>query len=375
MYSIDCDFPGGNILVDDLADSVARIHPDLRDTEGNWFYWCFRVRAAAGKTLRFEFTQQAPVGARGPAISRDGGLTWQWLGRSDTTSDATFTYTFAPDENEVLFSFAMTYTQRHFDRFLASLPGREHLRAATLCTTPKGHPVELFTAGRTTSPRYRVIITARHHCCEMMASYELEGILSAITADDDLGQWLRDTVAFLIVPFVDKDGVEAGDQGKNRRPRDHNRDYDGASVHIETAALRQLAPAWCNHRPLDIFLDLHCPWLRGGMNEWLYQVGSAIPANWQQQQRFAQLLQRTNHSPIPYRATDDLPFGKDWNVPSNSAQGRGSTRWAAEDLHARLATTIELPYANASGAAVTADSARALGHDLAAAIRQYLQST
>ena len=43
-----------------------------------------------------------------------------------------------------------------------------------------------------------------------------------------------------LVPFVDKDGVEEGDQGKNRAPRDHNRDYAGASMYPETGALREL---------------------------------------------------------------------------------------------------------------------------------------
>lgn len=48
---IDADFPGGNVVVDGVAGDVVRLHPDLRDTEGNWFYWCCRVRGAAGRTL------------------------------------------------------------------------------------------------------------------------------------------------------------------------------------------------------------------------------------------------------------------------------------------------------------------------------------
>jgi hypothetical protein len=39
-----------------------------------------------------------------------------------------------------------------------------------------------------------------------------------------------------------------------------------------------------------------------------------------------------------------------------------------------LATTIEFPYANVSGGEVNAGSARAFGHDLAAAIRGYLET-
>ena len=29
----------------------------------------------------------------------------------------------------------------------------------------------------------------------------------------------------MMVPFTDYDGAQAGDQGKNRAPHDHNRDY------------------------------------------------------------------------------------------------------------------------------------------------------
>ena len=52
----------------------------------------------------------------------------------------------------------------------------------------------------------------------MMANYELEGLLTAITADDDLGRWYQQHVSAFIVPFVDKDGVEDGDQGQESPP-------------------------------------------------------------------------------------------------------------------------------------------------------------
>ena len=50
-------------------------------------------------------------------------------------------------------------------------------------------------------------------------------------ADNEDGYWFRRNVEVLAIPFMDKDGVEEGDQGKNRKPRDHNRDYIGQSVH------------------------------------------------------------------------------------------------------------------------------------------------
>ena len=53
---IDANFPGGNIVVERMEGDTVFLHQDLRETAGDWFYWCFRVRGAAGRTLQFQFT-------------------------------------------------------------------------------------------------------------------------------------------------------------------------------------------------------------------------------------------------------------------------------------------------------------------------------
>jgi hypothetical protein len=83
---IEANFPGGNILVDGIEGNTVHLRPDLRDTDGHWFYWNFRIRRAAGRRLRFQFDSQAgpAIGARGPAVSRDEGRSWEWLGADHT---------------------------------------------------------------------------------------------------------------------------------------------------------------------------------------------------------------------------------------------------------------------------------------------------
>ena len=76
---IDCDFPGGNILVDRLEGDEVFLKQDPRDTEGFWFYWSFRVRGAQGRRLTFRFTGGNVVGVRGPAVGRNDGASWHWL--------------------------------------------------------------------------------------------------------------------------------------------------------------------------------------------------------------------------------------------------------------------------------------------------------
>jgi hypothetical protein len=372
QIEIDAKFPGGNIVVDGVEGDTIKIHPDLRDTDGNWFYWAFRVRGAQGRTLKFVFTQQQPIGVRGPAVSVDEGVTWRWLGREGATNNQ-FKYTFGDGERSVMFSMGMPYTQANLDALLKRFADNPVLRVETLTASRKGRRVErLHIAVPDAKPSYRIFITARHHACEMMASYAIEGIIEAALADDEVGRWYRVSVELAIVPFVDKDGVEDGDQGKNRRPRDHNRDYSGTPVHPETAAIREWLPKWAEGK-LVVALDLHCPTLRGPRNEVIYQVGRRDEGSWAQQQRFGAALRESNKGELPYDPANDLPFGKEWNVEKNFTQGESSTSWTARIAGVKLATTMELPYANASGAEVNQKSARAFGRDVAIALRAYVE--
>jgi hypothetical protein len=48
------DFPGGNIVVEEITGDIITLRPDLRDTEGHWFYWYFEVNGAQGRTLTLQ---------------------------------------------------------------------------------------------------------------------------------------------------------------------------------------------------------------------------------------------------------------------------------------------------------------------------------
>ena len=91
---ITADFPGGNIRFLRTEGDTVYLANDLRDTEGDWFYWCFKAEGAQGKTLTFTFGEHDYVSYWGAAVSRDGE-NWTWSGR-ETAKPNGFTYTFAP---------------------------------------------------------------------------------------------------------------------------------------------------------------------------------------------------------------------------------------------------------------------------------------
>ena len=409
-FQIDSNFPGGNIIVLNINGDTVQLQQDLRDTERFWFYWSFRVKGAAGRTLNFEFINAssgasagapAPfheneikegslIGCRGPAASTDDGLTWRWLGdlgATPSSPDLKFQYTFGPAENEVIFGQGMNYTEKDLRRFLNKHKNHPDLAIETLCLSRKGRNVELLRIrDKNRAPDFKIFLSSRMHCGEMMATRALEGIMEAVLADTEDGRWLRRHGDFFIVPFADKDGVEDGDQGKNRRPHDHGRDAR-LRIYPETRAITDQVPKWLDGKPL-FSLDMHCPALRGGSDgnapekgscEYFYFVGinpTIHPGQFEQLKRFGTILEAVKKGPIPYQASFNVPFGITWNTEANrkSPDHISLEDWAATLPNVVFSGLCELPFANASGVVVDANSARELGHDLAKAIRVYLEN-
>ena len=362
--AIDADYPGGNIIVDGIDGERVSVRQDLRDTEGWWFYWNFRVRGAAGRTLRFHFAGRSPIGLAGPAVSLDGGLSWTWLG-AESVEGSGFLYTFSSSEEEVRFSFAPPYQERDLRRFLeAAMPGGGII-AEEFARTKADRVVRRLRLGRLDGEaEHKILVVCRHHACESVASYVLEGLMEQILREGADGQWYAEKAEVMVIPFMDPDGVERGDQGKNRRPHDHNKDYQGESIYASVRQLRREIPAWSGGR-LAVALDLHCPYKAGDR---IFFVGRPDPNMVREQEALCGAFGEVASG--RHRVLEILPFGTSWNTNRNSAT---FSNWAAGIEGIRLASTLEVAYARAGGEAVTPESARALGRDLAKALRRYVE--
>jgi hypothetical protein len=379
---ISTDYPGGNVRIDREESGHLWLSPDLRHTqEGHvWFYWSFRAHNR--EPLTVTFSRNIYMGLRGPAVSRDGGQTWSWLGIEkvrrreidEKLTEWSFVIPPVAENEDVRYAFCPQYQQSHLERWLASHANHPALSVSTLCTSRNGRAVEMIHIQEPTgSPRPIIFLTARHHACEALGSYVMEGIMEAALANDALGKKLRSHWQIVAIPFVDKDGVEEGDQGKLRAPHDHNRDYCDSPLYPEVAAIIQYTRE--QEPSIVAFLDLHCPYAHGGIwNESLFLVGRERPITAQRQREFAEVFQKHHEGPIPFNTPSVLEFGQEWNVTSTfTAGGKSASKWASVNLpNAHLVTSIETPYASASGKEVNAQSARQIGRDLATALSLYL---
>ena len=383
---IDCAIPAGNILVNHAGGFSASLDKDLRDTEGDWFYWKFRVLFPEKGDYSFRIENGPAIGARGPAFSTDRGLSWNWLGlESVTRNPDSFVYHFdgSPEHAEVWFCMGIPYLQENLERFLEKKKGNPFLKRGVLCRSRKGREVELITISdalpegngeKEGKKKKNLFFTSRHHCCEMMATYVLEGILDAASEDSGFGRAFRSRFDLYAVPFVDKDGVEDGDQGKFRRPHDHARDYWDTPIYPETAANMCLV----REKQMDFILDLHCPWLYDagnpeGFNERIYFVGSALKEIEREQKEFGRILEKESPPSVPFRSTDFIPYGTSWNGPGNYKPGVGKPlgAWSSRNTSPFFASSLEIAYANLRDTTLMPDAIREFGKAIARSILTY----
>lgn len=265
---IRSDYPGANVKVlgIDETNGVVRVMPDFRDTRGKWFRFDFVLTGAAGRKLHFQFPQDKfnYLSTLGPAISKDGGKTWRWLNADGTRHEPAnaFDYTFAADENETRFAVSIPYQQSDWEKFTAKWKGRGDVKFDVLCKSQSGkRDTELLRIPCRGKAKWLFAFTARHHASETTGNAVMEGAIEEVLSGSAEGEWLRANADCVFVPFMDKDGVEEGDQGKNRLPHDHNRDYiEGRYTSVR--ALKKLLVDESEGKQI-VFFDLHAPSVRG----------------------------------------------------------------------------------------------------------------
>ncbi|MDY3928575.1 MAG: M14-type cytosolic carboxypeptidase [Clostridia bacterium] len=351
MFIINDKFEGANIKVILVDENKVIIDSDLRDTTEDWFFWCFKIENAGGKTITFEFQKPHRIGYYGPAISYDN-KNWHWQYSEPEHNGSSFTYSFKENENSVYFAHDMVYRPESFFDFAE----RQQLEIKTLCTSEKGRPIPYIDTGIGDEC---ILLTARHHSCESTGSYVLEGILENIVNE------LSSEFRIICVPFVDYDGVTDGDQGKCRSPHDHNRDYtpDSASLYSSVAKIREIT----DNLSVRFAFDFHSPWHLGKENDTVfipikhYNILKNIT-------RFSNMLENENNGLcLPHYACCDFQPDISWNAYGSECFGTYFGKKNAE-----LSFSLETPYFKSSDVMFTPERARETGRCFVRALKNYI---
>jgi len=342
------DFIGGNITAERIENDTVYLERQIRDTEGDWFYWAFCAEGFEGRTVTFVFPNPNRVGRFGAAVSYDLQH-WHW---SESGMNDRFTYTFGRDESKVYFAHNMVYDPARFDRFCET----HKLVPEIFCLSVKGRELPSVRFG---SGDKWILLTARHHACESTGSYVLEGMAETLLTT------LPDGYSVLMIPFVDYDGVLDGDQGKNRIPHDHNRDYTETPVYEVIKKLMDFGKDYT----LVCAFDFHSPWHMGSENDYVF-FSRSTEAMEPVINHFGEYLKRES-------AGNELQYTGDWDVGPNekwnNENSPNSKNYFSKQPGMKLCVTTETPYFGVDGGKISMDAMLTLGHAFGRAVSAYLR--
>jgi hypothetical protein len=352
--TVHADFPGGNVAVTKNDGGTVHVAPDLRGDKP-WFYWYFEAKSSKAGRVTFTFPEKVigfkdgAIGNQGPAISTDLGATWRWMG-IEQVDGSSFFYDFKDEGERVRFAVSIPYVQKDLDAFLKTNADSSHLKTSVLTKSLKGRDVELLQVGKPGPDVKPVLVTGRHHAAETIASYVLEGFIQEAMSVSAAGKEFRSRYVLFAVPFVDKDGVEQGDQGKNRKPHDHNRDYGDKSIYPEVRAIKQLDET----HDFQFSLDFHCPTLVMPDHQVMYFVGgkSHPRYNFDNVTEFAGWIKKGLPKSAPY---GPLVWLRDKTAPAPM-----NSTYFGSKANSIMAATIEVPFAP-PGKATDPESCRGYG--------------
>ena len=370
---ISCDFPGGNIIVRnvDEKNGIVSLTQDNKGTKGSWFWWCFCVENAPDKTIIFKFNDQV-IGNYGPCYSYDGenwlwlheasyGEQWEW-GCQGTNSHNEFSFEFH-HENKVYFAFSLPYTVRNFECLYQRIADEKSVALQYIGMSERKRQFPVLKMG---SGKRNIVMTARQHCCESTGSYALEGVILALINHASL----LEQFTFHIFPFVDLDGVEEGEQGKDRAPHDHNRDY----IHEPIYRATRLIVEYVKDMEIEAFLDFHSPWKWTTCSDipHIHKGSSSGGAN-----ELIDLFIRQLHE-LTYKADEKQirlhmkPEIVGYGVVDNVEGTTDSKNYFSLVKKARVSCTIETPYAGCLRQGYTVEQLHKWGYHILQALEYSL---
>lgn len=356
--SITKDFAGGNIKVVKITDDDVYLSQEIRDTSVWWFYWNFRITVGSPKKLTFHFEDGEVIGYFGPAINDGSG--WHF-DKNTFINHTSFCYDFL-SAGIYQFAFSIPYQVEDFDKFYPSISN--YANRHTAVKTFRGRDQFYINFGNQKSDKI-ILLTCRHHACESMAEFCLEGLIDELTASSNV---ITENYRIYCFPFIDLDGVEDGDQGKERQPHDHNRDYIDKPIYPTTRFIKKLT----NKKSLHYAFDFHCPYKWYGVHDQMSLVEAEAPYC-NAQKGFSRYFEIQNHSDnctIEYLQSNNVVYGTEWN----NGNPRSFTRFCNEN-GAKLAFSFEVPYFGARKKPYMPQELREFGHSFAKAVIKYYKDT
>ncbi len=376
QVKLTADFPGAN-LGGWQRVGASEFELSIRKDSGAEFYrwYSFKVYGCGACRLVFHITNAAGANAARawsysrPAASGDGGNTWERI-QNANYDDGTFSFEATSASDTLWIAYNPVYD---YSRWLALIAGATHhpsvARAEVIAQTIERRPVHLIEITRLpadAAERPAIWIIARQHPAEVGGSWLLEGLLEFLLSDDATARALLRKTVFLVVGFMNPDGVVRGNYRVNSRGQDLAGSWinpDSSRVPSVTAVEKSMLNYGKGGGRNALLIDLHSNSTVRANFAYYHGAGVTTPEMLAVVESLLEELEREN---------GDFSFAR--SLPHGAASGRTAAGWAYR-LFGAHGITIETSYQDTmhgpyEGQYVTTQRLKALGVSLGRALAQ-----
>ena len=281
VLTVAADFEGGSVreVAIDEATRTISFMPGGDPARGWPCWWYLRVNGITpGETITLRLRgSTATVSKAGSPLQKPLAASWAmpaqatfstdgktWLHTAKGTREGEWmVYQVQPDAASVWVAWGPPYTPNAAARFVGEMSGKfPHAKAVELCRSRAGRAVPMLHVLEGALPaerRFGVWVQARQHAWESGSSWVAQGFGEWLLGDAPEAAWLRQHAEIFLVPVMDVDNTATGNGGKDAQPHDHNRDWSAEPHWNEVAAAKQKVSSWIKAGRMDVFLDLHNP--------------------------------------------------------------------------------------------------------------------
>lgn len=281
----EANFDSGNLQSVTTTDSInftVRVNADI---VGRWFY--FKMKNVKNRYV--SVTIQNSDATR-PMYSYDN-RNWMRFTELESPQRNVFRKTYTQDS--VYVAYYVPYSVTQLNEKINQLNNNPFVKIDTIGYSEQNRPLVVLTLTDFTVPdslKYYLWAHGRTHPSETPSSYHLDGMINYFISNDDVASFLRTKIKWIILPFINPDGVYLGKSRVNANNVDLERSWNlsPAQTPKEVLNTKNYLQNILTKNRVHIALNMHSQ-VANYATFWLHTAASTSEYFYRKQLQFANL--------------------------------------------------------------------------------------
>lgn len=281
----EANFDSGNLQSVTTSDSINFFVRVRSDIVGRWFY--FKMKNIRNRFVSVSI-QNSDVTR--PMYSYDNK---NWIRFSETESPQKNVFRKTYTEDSVYVAYYVPYSVEQLLQKVSQLSLNPYVKIDTIGFSEQNRPLIVLTITDFTVPdsqKFYVWAHGRTHPSETPSSYHLDGMIDYLLSDDEIAAYLKQKIKFIVLPFINPDGVYLGKSRVNANNIDLERAWNlsDAETPKEVKFTKTFLQNILNNNRIHIALNMHSQ-VANYATFWIHSASSTSELFYRREMQFANL--------------------------------------------------------------------------------------